>query len=470
MYSRNVGRRANLSLGFRRLSTGNGTRIDHQEISNWSVHGNVTWRPTPSLMISLTELFSDAKRSLNGGLTRTSALSPLSQAHQVNNTLWAEQTLRHDATLAASWIVGGRSVTGLDTVLAGGSASRRLDSAIRIDAATYVSFGRRQIEVGDSVIDFSGGLLRTERLHAGLRAGLWVPLAFARLEVNAVAEMLGSRDRDDPSHQFDFGRRHVGAMIELPVGELMALRGTARLSRGSEGEIGGGAAEFVARPTSRWSASVGARVQRHECPCEDPLRLIDSLSSLRYDAHRTSLMGEASVAYQDSSTLVALTAYLRRSKSVVTTTGAEDVTISGGEARFRIPFWILALEGHAHGLLLPENDSRAPQLRAFGDLYAPLRLVDGNLELRVGTTLEYQSRFAGALYDDVSGAFRYSTDASTPTIQQYPLWDVYAHARIGTAYLRIALRNILGVEAWTVYRYPERGRSLVFEATWSFID
>lgn len=472
MYSRNVGRRANVAIGFRRLTTGNETssRFANQEISNWSIHANATWRPSPSLMLSVTELFSNSSRSQNGGLTPTSSLNPLSFAHEVYNSLWAERSLRHDVTLGLEWIGGGRTVVGLDSVLASGASSGRLDSAIRMDASAFASFGRRQFEIGDSVVDIDGGVLRSERLHAGVRAGLWVPLAFARMEVNAIAELTGSRDRDGATQTFDVGRRHIGMLVEMPAGDVISLRASGRYSRGAEGEIGAGAAELVVRPSDRITATLGARAQRHDCPCENPMRLIDSSGTVRYDAYRTSLIGDASLVYQDSSTLVSVSAFMRRARPTAVAAGAADITITGAEARFRIPLWILAVEGHAHGLLLPADDTRAPRLRVFGDLYAPLRLINGNLELRIGTTLEYQTSFAGALYDDVTGAFHYSGDGKATVFQQFPLWDVYAHARIGTAYLRIGFRNILDVEALTIYRYPERGRSFVFEATWTFID
>jgi hypothetical protein len=470
MYARNIGRRANLSLGFRRVTSGDdaNVRFENQEVSTWSVHANATWRPIPSLMLSLTELFSDASRSQNGGLIPESSRSPF--ADVVYEPFWEEQTLRHDVTLAAEWIAGGRSVRGLDTLLASGVPSGRLDSAIRIDAAAYYSYGERQLAIGDSIVEIDGGMLRTLRTRAGIRAGLWVPLSFARLEANAIAELVGARDRSESTSTFDLGRRQAGLLLELPVGSLLALRAGARYGRGPEGEIGGAAAELIVRPSERLSARVGARVQQHACPCEDPLRLVDTPGEIRFEDFRTSLLAEASIAYQDSSTLASLLAFARRAEPLDPASGLESALITGAEARVRIPFWLLALEAHVHGTLTPDADTRFPRLRAFGDLFAPLRLIEGNLDLRVGTTLEYQTPTAGAFYDIVSGSFLYLPAESVTTFSQFPTWDAYAQARIGSAYLRLALRNILDVESWSVYRYPERGRSFVFEVTWSFID
>jgi hypothetical protein len=208
---------------------------------------------------------------------------------------------------------------------------------------------------------------------------------------------------------------------------------------------------------------------QHACPCETPLDLFDSLRGSRFQDFRTAFLAEGSLSYQDSSTLLSLTGFARRAEPLEATAGGEGMMITGAEARARVPFWLLALEAHVHGILTPSDDARFPRLRAFGDLYAPLRLIQGNLDLRVGTTLEVQTPTAGAYFDIVSGSFL-MPPAGAPSPTQYPVWDVYAHARIGTAYVRLALRNILDVEAWSVFRYPERGRSLVFEVTWSFID
>lgn len=472
MYSRNVGRRSNISLGFRRLATGDdvGSKFLNQELTSWSVHANATWRPMPSLMVSLTELFVDATRSQNGGLTPESSFNPFDRAHEVNDEVLEERTLRHDVTLAAEWIFGGRSTVGLDTLLAAGSASGRLDSVMRIDLAAYGTFGRRELGALESVVSIDEVPLRTERTHAGLRAGLWVPVGPARIEGNAIADLVGRRDRDEETTTFDLGRRQAGLLLELPIGAAIALRGSGRYSKGWEGEIGGVAAELLLQPTDRLSARLGVRLQRHECPCEDPLRLADSIDAIRFEDYRTAQLAEGSIAWQDSSTLFSVTAFARRAEPIDPASGLERTLLAGAEARLRIPFWILALEAHAHGTIQPENERRFPAARIFADLHAPLRLIDGNLDLRVGTTMEWQSPVGATSYDVMTGSFLFLQEADAGTARQLPLWDVYAHARIGTAYVRLAMRNILDVESWSVYRYPERRRSLVFEVTWSFID
>jgi outer membrane receptor protein involved in Fe transport len=469
MYARNIGRHANLALGFRRLSTGTdqSAHFENQSISNWSLHGNATWRVSPSLMLSLTELFNDASRGQNGGLMPGSLRSPL--VAEVFNPVWAEQTLRHDVTLAAEWIVGGRDAGELRTLLASGARSGRLDSAIRIDASAYLSYGRREITDRDSVVELDGAPLRTERTHLGVRTGVWIPLAFARLEANAVAELVGARDRGAETSTYDLGRRQAGLMLELPVGAALALRAGARYSAGADGTFGGAGAELVLHASPRFEARVGARLQQHDCPCEDPMLLSDSIPSVRFDAYRTAMLAEAGVSYDDSLTLAAVTAFARRTEPLDGAPVAGEL-LTGAELRARVPLWWLALEAQVHALVGPQGDRRFPELRAFGDLYAPLDLLGGGLKLRVGTTLEWQSPSDGALYDIATGSFAFVPDGEATGFRSFPLWDAYAQARIGTAYLRLAMRNILDVEQWTIYRYPERGRSVVFEVTWSFID
>lgn len=472
MYSRNVGRRANIAIGFRRMATGTDspTRSVNQELGTWSVHGNATWRPTPALMLSLTELFVDATRSQNGGLTPESTFDPLSSDHEIVNAFWSEHTLRHDLTLAAEWILGSRAARMLDT-LTNGDAASALDSATRLDIAAYGSFGRREIVEAEEIVELDSSLLRTERTTVGVRAALQVPLGFARLEAAAIAELAGRRDRSAATTDYDIGRRQGGLLLEIPVGSALALRGSARFSKGREGEIGGVAAELAVRAGDRLSARFGARVQRHVCPCEsDPMGFGDSIAGIAFGAYKTPLLAEGTIAWQDSSTLLSVTAFARRAEPLLEGSALASETITGAELRARIPFWLLALEAHAHGTLAPDGDTRFPAARVFADLFAPLRLIEGNLDLRVGTTLEYQTPFAGPAYDVITGSFVRRPEGEVSSVRQLPLWDAYANARIGTAYLRVAMRNILNVESWSVYRYPERGRSIVLEVTWSFID
>ena len=48
--------------------------------------------------------------------------------------------------------------------------------------------------------------------------------------------------------------------------------------------------------------------------------------------------------------------------------------------------------------------------------------------------------------------------------------DVYARGRIGSAYLKLTMSNLLDVEYYSVYRYPVWGRTFQLGITWTMID
>jgi hypothetical protein len=64
----------------------------------------------------------------------------------------------------------------------------------------------------------------------------------------------------------------------------------------------------------------------------------------------------------------------------------------------------------------------------------------------------------------------YPLDPSRAAFQPYPLMTAYLRARLGSAYLRAEVRNLLGVEYWNLYRYPVWGTALYLGVTWALVD
>lgn len=439
-FSRNVASRTNLTIGVRRLSAQG--LFPNQNVSFWGIRAGLTWRPVDGLTISFSELFTDLTRGANGGLTAASTLGTFIDA--VNDTL-DEGQLRHDMTLALQWYPGSPS---------GGIAdSTDLRNLTRFDGALYYTHARRSLNVGDELAEFSDGLnvsvLNRDDV-LGARAGAYVPLGSLALHGNLVAETTDGKA----------GRIHAGGMLELPVGQTLRL-------------FGGGAVSRVTDLTTLTFFGEGRAVVADSLELRLTARgfsdnaVLDAGSSAAYSGERSRFLLEAEGTWRSGPSQFALGGFLRGVASG--RVGGEDYQIMGANLSARVPIAFLVLEPELLLTVAPSADKRFPLLQGKGDLYAPLSLFQGNLIAQVGTTLEYQTPFTGSEYDYLRDVWLYPTDAGREETL-FPVLDVYARGRIGSAYLKLTLSNILDVEYYSVYRYPVWGRSLQFSITWAMID
>jgi outer membrane receptor protein involved in Fe transport len=469
-YSRNLGSRSNLTLGFRRLPSDG--EYENQDVSGWSARGSFRWHPSEALTLSLTEIFSDHGRGQNGGLEPTSPLAALNAS--VVNSFLDEDLLRHDLTLTARWYPGGQiemaAVKLVDTL--GGSVAdtgargvrRVVDTTYRIDGALYYTYARRALMIGeDSVVS------QDRRDLVGARAGLDIPLAFARLEANGIIEVgKGGEPRFE-----------AGGMLEIPVADVVALRGGSRIfsNDGERYVLLFGEAAFS--PFDSLSLR-GTLRQRVNFESAQPSRIFDGFpDTLRlFSDVITQSLAEASLDWRNGVLRAGISGFLRRAEPVEGIDRVAAHTVTGAQARLRLPLvWGLAVDNNLLFTYDPDGDNRFPLLHGTSDLYGTWTLFDNNLNARVGTSLQYQSGVRGAEYltgqfgpyaDE--GSYTYPIDTDRPLFTPFPIWNAYIHARIGSAFIRLAMRNILDAEFNTLYRYPRWAREINLTVTWALID
>ncbi len=452
-FARNIGDRGNLSLGLRRLS-GNGVfPNNNQNVSGWSGRGSVRWDPSDNLTVSLTEIFSDATRGLSGGLLPESSRQPLFA--EVYNDSLRERTLRHDVTVAARWYPRSADVRGSDT----GTATMRLaDTTLRIDGDVYFTYAERELQASEHRAAVASPFSRAG--IAGARAGLTIPVDRFRLLANGVLEY-GDNDRV---------RFEGGGLLELPLGSVVTVRGGGKIS-GYAGDVfvtvvGEGALSLSENLALRGSVrSTTLLDPRTDCPSPDP----GGAFWYPLDGHYTGSMVEGGVEWRSGGASLELEGFVRGAVPAECIDLA-SYTVSGGAATVRIPYWFLMLESHLVATVAPEEYRGVPLLHGTSDLSARLNLFDGNLNLRLGTVLEYQTGLPSIQYRDIEGDFAVSAGSRLGERPPFPLWTAYAQARIGTAYIRVEMYNILDNKFFTTYRYPMFGRAVNIAVNWAFID
>lgn len=453
-FARNLSTKANISLGFRRMPSDGA--YDNQDISGWSARGTIRWQPSAGLGLALTELFSNHTHGANGGLTPESSFNPQSLGTAVQHSELHDETLRHDLTLTAQWHPFLGLISSAHTLATG-------DTITRFDASMYYSFAERSLLVADTLapidtVEDQPTMMR--RNLVGGRIAARLPLAFALLEANGVAELQGN------------GKPYLeaGGMLSLNLSNIATARGAAKIHRSRGGNYFSLAGEgnIQLGDSLRLFGSYRQTLELNSDPVQQVWVLPDTNRAI--SQWFTSSFLEVGTELRWGGFWLRGAAYLRQATPRVGNADLVSYTITAADVRTNIPISFLRLDLHLLGTLPPDDDQRFPTFYGNGDLYGQFKLVEGNLNLRVGTTLEFQTELQGAEYEVISGEFIYPRDLSRPAEQLYPNWSVYARARLGDAYLRAELRNILDAEFWSVYRYPIWERALYLSVTWAFVD
>lgn len=458
-FARNLSSTTNLNLGFRRMPS-DGAYLN-QDVSGWSARGTLRWQPSAQLALGLTELFSNHTHGANGGLTSESSFSPQSLGAEMQHNQLHDQTLRHDLTLSAQWHPLLKRPPAASGPAIGGAIGG--DTITRFDASLYYSFAERSLLIADTLapidtVEDQPAMMRRDVVGGRLAARL--PLAFALLEANGVAELQGN------------GKLYLeaGGMLTLNASDVAEARGTAKIHRSRGGDFFSlaGEANLQLGDSVRLFGSYRQSLELNSDPAPEVWAIPDSNSAL--SQWFTSSFLEAGAELRGGGFWLRGAAYLRQATPRAGNSGLASYTITAADVRAVIPISLLRLDLHLLATLPPDSDKRFPAFHGSGDLYGQFTLVEGNLNLRVGTTLEFQTALQGVEYEVISGEFINPRNPARPAEQLYPSWGVYARARLGDAYLRAEIRNILDAEYWSLYRYPIWERAIYLGVTWAFVD
>lgn len=450
-YARNIGQAMNLALGFRRIRSDGVFLERNYNVSSWNGRGALTWYPRRGLTFSLSELFTDATRGQNGGLTDNSSRDPFSL--QVMNLVRSERTLRHDVTLNGRYYPFLRPAAATDN-----SFDDKIDSSLVVDAAFYYTADER---FTDDNGDSSDALESSDVF--GARGALQWRVGSVLLEGTGHTEM-------DLNEDFDFD---AGGLVTYfgdvsgtsPADPLkLQLRGGARLYEVYDGARFGLAGEIIFRKQT-WDLR---GTLRHTTVLTEPEFDMARDTMGYFSDVRTPFLVETELTVRQREIDVSLSTSYRRARP---RGSSEPYGILGASLRADVPLGN-GLHFRNLGILTiaPATDIRFPLIYDIAETFGHWALLKGNLDLQIGTSFQFQSRFDGTSYDPASGEFLQRHDVRGRQKLLFPVWDAYLEARLGMAYVRLAFRNILDNEFYTIYRYPITGRGFYLGANWAFVD
>lgn len=155
----------------------------------------------------------------------------------------------------------------------------------------------------------------------------------------------------------------------------------------------------------------------------------------------------------------------------ITYTNGDRLITSGIEAKLKARVWLLFLEGTA--LFTTQRDAgdtsivRFPELAASGGIYFWQKLLEGNLDLKIGFRGRFQSRSHGELFNPEVIAF--VPNNGTPLGAGSSV-DGVLFAGLGSAVVSLTWENLTNARYFITPHYPVLDRAIKFGIRWQLLD
>jgi len=149
----------------------------------------------------------------------------------------------------------------------------------------------------------------------------------------------------------------------------------------------------------------------------------------------------------------------------------DKLITNGIEAKMRARVWVLVVEGTGMFIIQKDQDgtslTRYPRYTANGGVYFWQRLLNDNLELKVGFRGRYVSGSHGEQFNPE--VLAYVQNTGTP-IGYGSSVDGFLIAAIGNAYVHFMWENLTNARYYITPYYPVLDRAIKFGIAWQFLD
>ncbi|ROL62300.1 hypothetical protein D9V86_01390 [Bacteroidetes/Chlorobi group bacterium ChocPot_Mid] len=455
IFSQNFAPNFNFNFGFRRQS-GAG-RYKNSWVDAWNVRGGIRWTPDERTNITLLEYFTNQGIGLNGGIDKSKSIGRDGEIELFDNNYaipyysdFNERVFRHDLTL---------------------SITKQLseDSSSVISGNVYISNSNWEVEkipmknLGVTDTTFSGKYLSR---YYGANIS-YEQRVFKELFVKAGVEAYKVDIEKFIYHELLNATSIAGfALAKLDIFDFMTLSGGFRLRNFNNKTI----------------LSEGAKLRLN----------INGNNNVFFDfslSERLPSLVEG-LDLESERNFLFLAEYEFKNNNTTLTLGTSFRSIENKIYYYDVLSEFLNAEGFTGTLLCSYVTYEQRLLKHFvtnmtlmnnyemnGDLskYPPLilkltmyyELESGRSDLKIGVSGKYLSSFNGMKF--------------LPEYRQYMLYEepnesmfdglkIFAVAKLGNAYVKASLENLLGSGYYVVPIYPYYNRNFRLSFIWSFLD
>lgn len=457
VFSQNIKKDLNFTFGFRRQSAKG--RFENQALDSWNVRALLRYNPTDFESFSLSDNFYNYKRGENGGVVWDSASYFDELSTDVNNATMYSRNYRHDLTLSYSNIFDS---TQTNAVSINGYFSnsdwQRLEytNALRADSAmlrkTYESSnwgfnGEYQtnilnpikLNLGAELDNFNMATINNNGGKTGLKYSI-----YGQGKIN-FADNFSVKGGARITNFKDINLLNIGAGLDYQLSKSIAISGD--VSRFDNFPFYLSKTQFENEHHNLLLSSISFKVKDDEYKLGGYYRLIQNeiVANPIMDSANKRVMGINRFALDNSSYYGF---YINAKNSLKDSTFAlnSKLAFDNGAASYR----------------------RAPRFSLTATPEYTLRVGRSILSAGINLKLNYDAPIIG--YYPEEQAYFWTKDAKPRMDEFSNRIDVFAVAKLGNAYVRIQMRNLLSSSYYTTAVYPELDRELRISVSWAFFD
>lgn len=457
IYSHNMARNLNVTVGFRRQS-GDG-RFANQALDSWVLRALVRWNISERTSLSFTHIFTNHYNGTNGGINR--ALSPNFNDEVTAQVMFPsnnERVYRHDATLSfSSYLAEDSSSAVYATAYASNNQwerERTRDLAVNEFDSTKVS-SMTNLRLGAT-------LRYEQRLWSGMliRAGGETEI------VNASGSSY--------TEKANFGRLSAFGLLEQRIGNTITIGGGLRTKWERERiaiSLGG---NITIALTEQWKFT-GDLSQSSRLP---------SLAEGWQLNRENTTLALAELKYNDSLYSYGIMGFARYIDNPILATAIRDSTeriittkFSNASSRQALGLSFFGTYGigrfnfRASGIIQStilngQDESRLPLL--YSTVSGAYDIFNSSTSrVFFGVQLQGRTTFMGEEYYAHTMSYVPSQVQQDAGINGL---DIFAGAKLGNAFIKVELQNILSSYYTLVSTFPRIDRNIRLSVAWTFFD
>ena len=460
IFSQNIFPNTNFTFGFRKVNSKG--EYENQAVDGWNLRGILRFNLSDYTNISISEIFYNHYTEMNGGINSLISQEIFNPVDGIVNYFnFSDRQIRHDMNVTFSSILTKDTSSAISFTLFSTFANwtRELEpkiSNIMNDSSAYLKFPANQYGVSgkyeQGIFKFAslsiGGDINYTFLEKNLFNDEFTGLHYAAFghlifkpddqlaisggirlnsQLNKFYNSFGGKILYTPIKASDkiisvFGDVSISQRIPTPV-EGLGLKNENHLLVISGLEILNDVFDIK---TSLWYRSIGNPII-YSTLSDSTFFVFNTISTQGNTIHSTGL-------------------------NIDVTTPVQKNIILRFTSNFSID---------------NSKDNKFSGIKSYTDIDCYYLIMAGKSELRLGLNVSgiYQTQW----YNFIPQTRTY-IQSDAPSKFFYNGLNVYAHAKLGIAYFKINVINLLGSGYYYVANYPAIGRVINFSVNWPFLD
>ncbi len=469
IFSQNISHSLNIFTGFRSQSAKN--LYQNSEYESWNVRGGIRWNPNPRTSLSLVENFTNHYIQNNGGIDKNTSefvFDDLSAQAIFKDA--KSQELKHDLTATLTTILDKDSTQAIraNAYFSHSSWENRLDSNMIISQSSA-----NKNQFFDDVY-FGAKAVYQSQINSALSVNIGTEAQIYNTQ-SAV-----DRLKNDGIKYSAFGRG------KLAFANNLNISGGASFTS-YEGKLyAAGGLKFSINKAIMQETTETGIIDKGKISYTADASYSETLPSdftLFLPKKEQNILALMDFKYSNSSFFVLINSYYRLINNAIIYTNTHSdgskINLSASQVnnsshiggtfaigtelfkKINVKLWNMSQYARI-------NDDKSDAFPLFySGIDANYSQTVGRSEFTIGFDWAFQSKSKPMKYFSMQNAYVQSDDTQSASHNGL---NLYATARLGTAFVKISLMNVLNSEYYTLSLYPMPGRNLRFSIHWDFFD